>query len=144
MIKRWTTQENNILSDLLLNGVEVKVLTDALVGRTQDAIIRRASSNGYRVVTKNGVKTFYHGIKRRSRQLKDTAIEQNLAVTNSDAISNIIQVDIVADNDYNSKIFSTGLDANAIAIKMLNDHSLKIEPLIVYQLSEHILKQDKE
>lgn len=145
MSKRWSIEEDVILSDLLTDGIKLSVLDAALNSRTADAIIRRASSKGYRLETlKDGAKKLYHGVKRRKKHSKGKATEQNLAVTNSVTKSKTLDVDILSNNTLNSNICITGLDANSVAIKILCDNHLSIEPLIVYQLSQHILHQNKE
>jgi hypothetical protein len=145
-MRRWSTQEDKILSQLLTDGVTLDALSLALTGRTEDAIIRRACSSNYRVKTsKDSSKCFFYGVKTQNRQSKGIKIKSDSPVADSKFIPDDITPVIVANKTSTSNMRgSNAKDAIILAIDILEDNFLTIEPLIVYQLSEHIIKSSKE
>lgn len=130
---RWADEEHKYLCSSLYDGVELKNISYALPNRTENAIIRRVLNLGYRSETVDGNKMFYRGVKHRNRKMDDT-VEVTLNTASTDAIHNVSN-SILSENHSNA----TNKNAIYLALKILDDNSLKIEPKIVFELSAHIL-----
>ncbi|MDQ7060842.1 MAG: hypothetical protein Q9M43_06760 [Sulfurimonas sp.] len=67
--RRWINQEVEMLSSLLVDGIELEVLKrKSLLQRSEAAIIKRCQTMGYSVKTINGVQVFRSGIKKKKHK----------------------------------------------------------------------------
>ena len=140
----WTPTELEIISSSLADRVELKTLEMMLPKRSPNAIIAKAKDDfNYGTKTDNGTTKFYFDVKRRVGKniLSERAAGEAVTTTNSDSFqlsegfdntSDAIIADISSNSDY-------GFEANMKAIHMLTSEGVLITPLIVYQLSTHIL-----
>lgn len=131
--RKWTDKEDIFLSSLLHDGVELNDIAYKMTNRTYSAIRKRAFSLNYRSKTVDGITKFYKGVKHRSKK-SDEIVEVSLQTLPTNSITNISE-GILSKNSLNT----TNKDAICLAMKILDDNGLKIEPKIVYELSTHIL-----
>ena len=133
---RWSKTERKILYTSLGEGVEVKFISTQLPIRTDEAIIRQAQKLGYGLKTVDEVQYLYIGVKHRSKKDDDT-VEVTLNTASTDTIKNGSS-DILSENTLNT----TNREAIYLAVKILDDNNLKIDPSIVCVLSTHILSTE--
>lgn len=133
MAARWTERELTTLSQNLVDGFSVPDMWELLHNRrTEGAIIQKALKHNFRIETSDGITRFYHGVTRRRGGRRSAA-------TNVDQIAVATDVPALA-AEPQSIIPYNGLSANALAIQMLREKNLSINPDIVHTLSVHILQ----
>ena len=146
--KRWTKNEDEILSSSLVNGIELHVLEVKLPERSQHAIIRRCLNLGFSTHAENGVKVLYYGIKRRNRVVKKKnekvkvdefpsvrADEASTSLRESFTKKHIEMIPYSALTKAN-----VGLEINSQVISILQDYNLQTDSKTIFELSEFIAK----
>ena len=148
--KPWLPEEQAYF----IVGIDLMVLASCLPGRSDGAISREASKPKFEYGTKtiNSVKYLVEGIKRRKRK-KVINVDTDIAVSDTDTITSSATLTaletiksesnvIVSDNEVISK--TTGLEANNLAVEILQTYALPIHPDVVCTLAHHILTNNKD
>lgn len=159
----WSTTELNTLSTNLTDGLPLQVLENLLTARTPKAILKKALAYNYSSKTANGITVMKLGINRRVRRGRSnqrivdetvpietatTIAEESRVTTNSTGLITTLErthqnlSDVIV-AEVASKPIISGLEANQLAITMLVNVKLPIEPHIVYELSKHILLHEE-
>ena len=138
--KRWTLEEEEIFSSLLKKGADLNEMLSMLPDRNKDSILRRASSDryAYGYTTVNGNVKFYPDIKRNTNKKNRSGILFHLPMEEVEIVEDIN--DIVPIPSLN--LIDKGLAANTLAIEILQQYNLSINPKILMCLSVHILEND--
>lgn len=147
MAPRWTERELNTLSQNLVDGFPVPNMIELIPSREIGGIKQKAQDFGFGVITSkvDRITRFYANIRTRVRGANVS--------TEVDEVSDIINVIEVAQPPQavpNHGIAHTepsgeiipynGLSANALAIQMLREKNLSVNPDIIHTLSVHILQ----
>jgi hypothetical protein len=147
MAARWSTRELTTLSKNLVDGFLVQRMMTLIPNRSDGAIKLKSQGFGFGVKTSNedGATRFYTNIKSRVRHanaladideinsiVSDIEVAQPNATVSSNSIDNLEPAAHIITYD--------GLSANTLAVRMLTEHNISINPDIVYMLSLHILK----
>lgn len=152
--KRWTKNEDEILSSSLVNGIELQELYELLPTRSPDAIIRRCLNLGFSTHSKNGVKVLFYGIKRRKRvaKLKTSEAKKKNDEVAADVTITTRHSDTPATVESFTKKHAEmiqhltltkpniGLEINNQAISILQDYKLQTDSNSIFELSEFIAK----
>lgn len=134
MAARWTERELSTLSHNLVDGFSVPDMRELLhTRRTEGAIIQKALKQNFRTETSDGITRFHHGVTRRRGGRRSAA-------TNDVQVAVATDVPALAAEPRGEIIPYNGLSANALAVQMLREKNLSINPDIVHSLSVHILQ----
>lgn len=130
MAAQWTQNELTTLSRYLNDGFPVYLMMSHIPSRTEGAILQQALRLSYSVKTfkDDGIKRFYHGVNRRSTTTENVqvSVADEAPMRHSEPATRIVPYD--------------GFSANSLAVRMLIENNLSVDPDIIYQLSLHILK----
>lgn len=138
MAARWTQYEMTTLLHNLSDGFPVHRMMELLHHRrSEGAIIQQALRRNYRTETStvDGITRFYQGVTRRRSELRNAA-------------TNDVEVPVAAEvptihAEQQRIVPHDGLSANTLAVQILTENNLSVDPDIVYTLSSHILKEQQ-
>ncbi|MDD3597089.1 hypothetical protein [Sulfuricurvum sp.] len=136
MAQQWSSNELSTLLKHLHDGFPVYLMMRHIPYRTEGAIIQQALRRNYRIETykDDGIKRFYHGVtRRRGGQRIATTEDTQLSVATEALIRHLEPETRIIQHD--------GLSANTLAVRMLTENNLSVDPDIVCMLSKHILKE---
>lgn len=137
MAARWTQRELTTLVDNLSDGFPVQQMRELLHHRrTARAIMQQAWNRNYRTKTStvDGITRFYHGVTRRRRDRQ--------IITATEDVQVAVAVEVPAVHAEPQRIIANnGIAANTLAVRMLTENNLSVDPDIVHTLSLHILKE---
>ena len=148
MAVRWTNDDEELFKNHLVDGIPVQYMMALFPSRSEGAIRLKAQVFEFGVITsrEDGITRFYENIKSRVRGAN--------ALSETDEVSSIINATEVAHPpqavlsngvDHSEPethiIQYDGLSANVLAVRMLTENDLSVDPDIVHALSLHILKE---
>jgi len=142
MASRWTVEKQNTLVSLLVDGVSMQSLSEAIPNRTVDAIATRARKQSlglnFRTSTRDG--RLYEGVSRRDRTHREEALN---AIAGEPRTTQIVQEpttsetittasdESIAENPSSYKPIN-GLIAYRKAWKMLQGNDLRPDHEMVF------------
>ncbi|HEX5329986.1 hypothetical protein [Sulfuricurvum sp.] len=134
MAQKWSPTELTTLLKYLNDGFPVYLMMRHIPYRSEGAIIQQALRRNYRIETykDDGIKRFYHGVTRRR-----STVTENLEVS--------VAAEFLMEHlEPETRIIAhDGLSANTLAVRMLTENDLRIDPDIVHTLSLYILKEQR-
>lgn len=148
MAARWTDDDTDLLTNNLVDGIAVQYMMALFPNRSEGAIIQKAQDFEFGVITsrEDGITRFYENIKSRVRGANALPVIDEVS-----SIINAIEVaqppQAVPSNSIDhlepeTRIIAyDGLSANALAVRILAENNLRVDPDIVHALSLHILKE---
>lgn len=134
MAAKWTNDELTVLTQNLVDGFPVQRMKELIPSRESGGAIQlKAQGFDYGVTTSkvDGIKRFYAGLKHRQGEVR-------VAATNDVEVPVAVEVPTIQ-VEPRRIIANSGLQANSIAIRMLTEYNLSVDPDIVRCLSIHIL-----
>ena len=136
MAALWTGRELSTLSQNLHDGFPVQQMMQLIPSRTEGAIIQKALEQNYRVETSrtDKITRFYYGVTRRRGGQRIVATEDVQVSVATEALMEHLEPETRI-------ITHDGLSANTLAVQMLIENDLSVDPDIVHALSLHILKE---
>lgn len=144
----WTERELSMLSQNLHDGFPIHSMTVLIPTRGIGAIKQKAQDFGFGVTTsgEDGITRFYENIKSRVRGANAlSVIDEVSSIINAIEVTQLPQVVLSNDIDHVEPatriIAHDGFSANALAVRMLTENDLSVDPDIVHALSLHILKE---
>lgn len=150
MASLWSERELSTLSQNLHDGFPINSMTVLIPTRGIGAIKQKAQDFGFGVTTskEDGITRFYENIKSRVRGAN--------ALSEINEVSRIINTieaaqpqQAMPSNDIDHLEPETrivpydGLSANTLAVRMLTENGLSVDPDIVHTLSLYILKEQR-
>lgn len=149
MAAKWTDDELTVLTQNLVDGFPVQRMKELISSRERGGAIQlKAQDFDYGVTTSkvDGIKRFYADIK--SRILRTRAVSEmddvNHIVNTIEAaqLTQAVPSNAVQHVEPETRIIQhDGLSANTLAVRMLTENNLSVDPDMVCMLSKHILKE---
>lgn len=143
MAAPWSQRELSTLSQNLSDGCRVELMMTLIPTRGIGAIKQKAQDFGFGVTTskEDGITRFYENIKSRPRGANaSTEVDEVNSIMVTQPLQAVQNHGIAPLEPEGEIIPYNGLSANTLAIRMLSENNLCINPDIVYTLSLHILQ----
>lgn len=148
MAARWSQDELNLLEQNLVDGFPVQRIKELIPTRELSAIIQKAQDFGFGITTskEDGITRFYENIRSRVRganALPETGeINSIIDILGAAQLAQAVPRHSIDHLEPETRIvLYDGLSANNLAIRILTENNLSVDPDIVCTLSKHILKE---
>lgn len=149
MAARWTENDTRLIIINLVDGFPVQQMMELFPNRSEGAIRLKAQDYDFGVTTsvEDGITRFYENIKSRVRNVN--------ALSEIDEVNSIVHTlesaqpaqampsHSIDHLEPETRIVPDGFSANELAVNFLRDNRLNPSPEIIYQISLHILKEQR-